>query len=109
MAHRIAKLNSVLQKEIAHYIARSVETKGVLVTLTYVALHNDLRFAEVGFVCVPDTPSKNKMTTQLNSHSFQIQKIVASRYNLKYIPKIKFIYDENDIHIQRIDEIMGQI
>ena len=76
VSRRIIQLNLALHRDIARYISRSVNVEGILITVSYVSIKEDLQSADVGVVCIPSNEIIiNKIVLLLNSHVYKFRKV----------------------------------
>ena len=75
-----------------------------IMTITKINISKDLHYCHLYFTMIGDDNKRNKALIGLNSASGFFQKLIASRIDLRYTPKIEFKYDENEVKAYKIDD-----
>ena len=107
---RIKKVSEVLKSEISDIIRTRVKDPRVgFITITEIHLSRDLKHARVD-ISVMGTDQQKEETIQglQNAHAF-IQKEIASRIRLRYIPVLRFQLDTRFDDYDRIDQILSNL
>ncbi|MBN1405044.1 MAG: 30S ribosome-binding factor RbfA [Candidatus Omnitrophica bacterium] len=107
---RIDKLN----KEIRHLISMIIlqkmqDPKTGLVTITHVSVSPDLKNALVYFTCLGDDAKKAQTAQALRKASGYIKKMLSANLRIRFMPDLKFKYDDTAEQQERIDKIFEQI
>ena len=105
MSNRLEKVNSLLQKEIGKIILRDFDFSGRIVTLTHVNTTPNLIETRVYISVFPDT-TVNQVIKTLNSAVVVIQQQVNKKLNMRPIPRIIFIKDDEIKQASRVEEIL---
>jgi ribosome-binding factor A len=107
---RTRQLGEVLKSEISDIIRMRVKDPRVgFITVTEVNLSNDLKHARVNVsVMGSDIQKKNTIQGLQNAHAF-IQKEIANRIRLRYIPVLNFHLDTRYDDYDRIDQILNKL
>ena len=107
---RIKQISEMLKGTISDIIHSRVKDPRIgFVTITELNLSKDLRKAKV-FISVMG-PDEKKQETRIglqNAHAF-IQKEMASKLRLRYIPVLEFILDNRYEDYERIDRIIQEV
>ena len=108
--HRIARLESLLKREISDIIRREIkDVEFGLITVTKVMLSGDLQHAKV-YVSIYDKEDKQRqLLKHLNKSSGFVKGIVGRRVRMHYVPDIDFIHDKSMEEADRILKIMEDI
>ena len=109
MSERIEKINSLVQQEVGYILQHDMKDARLgFVTVLRADISKDLRNGRI-FVSIldnPEHPEQKKETIEVLNHSAgYIQKMLGSRVRLRYMPKLRFIFDdviEHSIHIQKV-------
>ena len=103
------RVSSDIVKEISNIILREVHDTDIKkVTITYASVTNDLSFAKVYFTSISDL-SNEQMEKELNEASSFIRTELASKIELRIVPKLKFVYDESIEYGNKIESILQEL
>ena len=90
--HRIAEL---IQQELASLLEfRTNDPRFKQVTVTFVNVSPDLRHAKI-YVLMHDEKELNKVLVALNKAHGYFRSEIAHNLNLRFTPKLTFVYDES--------------
>jgi len=107
---RADKINRELRRHISIIVQQELkDTNTGFVTVASVSTSPGLSRASVYFTCMGDDKEKDKTTKMLNKASGYIRKLLGKRIYIKFIPDIKFIYDDTVKQEQEIDRIFDDI
>ena len=108
-SNRIAKVNSLLQREINNIFLKDINfPDGVLVTLTDVDCTANLIEARVYISVYPEEKTEIIMKI-LNKLIYGIQQKVNKRLKMRPIPKIIFVADKTVSKAGRVEELLAQL
>ena len=107
---RMHKINSLIKQEVGYILQHDIKDKRIgFVTVLRAEISRDLRNGRIYVSILDDTADKKKIIGILNKSAGFIQHLIGTRVRLRYLPKLKFYYDdivEHSIHIQQVlDEI----
>ena len=88
------------------FIFENFDSKAL--TIVEVILSPDLKNAKI-FVTTNSVSGNQLLIDKLNNKSKLIQKKIASNLNLKFAPKIKFIFDNSLQYSNKINSILENI
>lgn len=108
MANRIEKVNSLLEREISKILIRNFDFSGSMVTLTHVETTANLIEARVYVSVLPEDKSKEIMKI-LNKEVRGVQQKINKNLNMRPIPKIIFVKDDQTAEAGKIEEILIQL
>ena len=108
MSNRIEKVNSLLEQEISKIIARDFDFTGALVTLTHVDATANLIEARAYISVMPEANTSHVIKV-LNKGVYSVQKKINKKLNMRPIPKIMFIADENVSEAAKVEELLAKI
>ena len=104
--HRIKKVDSLLQEEVAKIISEEIDLpRDVLVTVISASTSADIKHAKVFISILP----KNKTGSTfklLNNKIGIIQKSLNNKLVMKFVPRLRFYLDETQDKIHRIEELI---
>jgi ribosome-binding factor A len=107
-SNRIEKVNSLLQKEISIIIARDFDFTGALVTLTHVQATPNLIEAKAYISVLPEEKN-DAIVAILNKGVYAVQKKINKLLNMRPIPKIIFVKDDNISEAAKVEEILSTL
>jgi ribosome-binding factor A len=107
MNTRLERVGQVIRDEIADILRREITDPLIgFVTLMDVEVSPDLRHAKV-FFSVLGTPEQVQDSIKgLLRARKHINALLADRLDLRYIPKLRFIYDETAAKAQRMEQLL---
>lgn len=107
MNTRLERVGQLIRDEIADILRREIHDPLIgFVTLTEVEVSSDLRHAKV-FFSVLGTPEQVQDSIKgLLRARKHINALLADRIDLRYIPKLRFIYDETAAKAQRMAQLL---
>jgi ribosome-binding factor A len=108
---RQEKLNSLLQKELAEIFRTAMQTHftGIMFTVTYVNVTNDMSLARVNLSMFPATANdKPTLLKQVKERSGEIRLLLGRRIKnqLRIVPQLQFFIDDTLDKAQRIEELL---
>ena len=108
-SNRIAKVNSVVLKTLGRIILEEIDLpKGVFLTLTRVYTDTALQRSEVYFSVLP-AEKKEMVEKLLNQNIYRLQQALNHKMDIKRVPKIKFIYDQEENQAFLTEEILDRL
>ncbi len=94
---------------IADILKRRVEfPRGVLVTVMDAKLTNDLQFANTVLSVLPITAKKEVLKT-LTEFNNEIKKEMATKLNMRRIPKLHWSFDDKLDYVERMDAYINKL
>src|SRR5579862_3134684 len=121
--NRIAKVNSLIQKELGPVLHEFLDWQKGLVTITKVETSRDMKWAKIwisilhpdplikpGKATVPnDIPAMDKKIMDfLHTNIYDIQGEVNKHFHTKIIPRISFHLDVSPRYVEHIDELIRE-
>jgi len=108
MSYRIAKLNSLIKKELANAILTEVELPpDLLATITEVKTSRDLSQARIWISVLPED-KRNSIVKTLQKNKIKLQSLLNSRLHLRKIPKLHFSIDTSQEKVEKINKLLDQ-
>lgn len=106
---RIAKVNSVVLKTLGKIILEEIDLpKGVFLTLTRVYTDAALQRSEVYFSVLP-TDKKEMVEKLLNQNIYRLQQALNQKMDIKRVPKIIFIYDQEENQAFLVEKLLDRL
>jgi ribosome-binding factor A len=122
--NRIAKVNSLLEKELGPILHEFLDWQNGLVTITKVETSRDMKYAKI-WISILNTPSaaakqvidaKNDVTLadqkildHLSKNIYDIQGEINKHFNTKIIPRLSFHLDTSPRYVEHIDELIKEV
>lgn len=104
MSQRITRINELLKQELS--LLMSEKYSGSMITITQVFTLADLSLAKIYFTLNPYQESlKHKIINDKNYFWRQL----AGKLEMRKMPKLELIYDENYAEIAHIEELIESI
>jgi ribosome-binding factor A len=105
--HRIERISEEVKKELSQVIKNNIKDPRLseFVTVTYVNVTGDLRYAKAYISVMGTEEEKNNSIKALKSAAGFIRHEIGSRIDLRYTPEFIFELDnsiENGINISKI-------
>ena len=79
------------------------------ITFSKVTVSPDLKNAKVFFTVLNEKQKYNTIELELNKKSKIFRKYLAGYLEIKYVPKLKFFYDDTLLHEQKINKLLSKI
>jgi ribosome-binding factor A len=108
MSHRAAQLGSLMQERTAEYLARNLEIKDALVTVTRVQVLPDLSHAKVFVSVLPDR-LRGTALKALKRQTRDLNRKIFSELKIYPIPKVSFVIDDVEVKANDIDSLLDSI
>lgn len=108
-ARRIEKIENLLREVIAAIVLREIQfAEGTMVTVTRVAVSEDLYYARV-FVSVfgGSAEAEAAAIAELERSIGLVQHELNRRLRMRPVPKIRFAVDDHEKRRKRIEELLG--
>jgi len=109
MKNRLARVNSVIQRELGAMIVRDISFGNSLVTVHSVDIAPNLRSCQVFVGVIGNDADKNRVVRKLQAHRAELQAGLAKRVVLKYTPHLHFNIDESVERGVRVVQLLEKI
>ena len=107
---RTEKVAQQLKREISKILLTEVRDPRIgFLTVTNVKVSPDLRIARVYYTILGDDKLIHSAQEGLESASGYIRKLVAHRMKIKFIPEIKFYFDQELTRRLKVDKILDEL
>ena len=122
--NRIAKVNSLIQKELGPVLREYLDWQNGLVTITKVDTSKDMKWAKI-WISIFNNQSANskksdspkydvamadkKIMDFLSKNIYDIQGEVNRHFQTKIIPRISFHLDTSPRYVEHIDELIREV
>lgn len=108
--NRSERVGGQIQKELARLIQKSVKDPRLTrATITGVSVSRDLRIAKVYFAIHGDANEKEAVLAGFEKAKGFIKREMARELGLRYMPDLRFFYDESFDYGDRINRVLQAI
>jgi len=104
---RMVRVNTLLFQEITGLLARLEKKEGEIITITRVETSKSLREAKVFFTAIP-VGKRGRIKEMLQKKAYEWQEILGGKLDIKYTPKLKFIFDKGHQNAIMVEEILKE-
>lgn len=107
---RIDRVGHLIQMELGQLILHRVKDPRLgFVTITHVSVTPDLRSACVFFSALGNEKARRDSQVALEKASGFLQKEIGSALQLRYTPKLKFMFDDSIDRGLEIDKVLRDL
>ena len=104
---RSDRVSGLIQQVLSEILKKDIgDPRLKMATITEVEVSRDLRLARVYFTTPGGKQKKDEALKGFNSARGFIKRVLANEIDLKYMPDLKFIYDESLEYGAHIDELI---
>ena len=107
---RQRKLADQIKEYVSQILDRKIKDprKG-FVTITHVRVSGDLRIASIYYTVLGDQEQRELTQAALESAKNFIRGEMAPHLNLRFIPELRFFYDETQEYSEHIEDLLRKI
>ncbi len=110
MNQRGKRVSEMIMREIGTIIQFEMRDPRVKsITITGVKMSDDLGYAKIYFTTGSDRSELKEITKTLNNAQGFFRTKIGERIDMKYVPQLKFYFDETLDHINHMEELFNQI
>lgn len=111
-------MTTIRQKKLADQIKRLIseivdrklkDPRKGFITVTHVKLSGDLKIASIYFTVLGNEAEAEQSLEVLNHANHFIRGEIASHLKLRFVPELRFFYDDTMAHAQRIEELLENL
>lgn len=107
---KLKRIGSEISQELSNICANEARDNLLNnITITGVEVTNDLSLARVYFTTLLDKDKKELLKELNDNTASYLRTKLADRLNIRYTPKIKFIYDNSVEYGNNIEKIINTI
>jgi ribosome-binding factor A len=104
---RSEKVGDQIREEISQILLKGLKDPRIgFVTITKVAVSDDLRMAKIYYSVFGDEGEKEESYKGLESATGYIKRELGRRMRLKYMPEITFLFDDSLEYGEHIEELL---
>lgn len=104
MSRRTEKVQALLQQAIGNYLMR-LELPS-LTTISKVEVTPDLKWCKVWITVMGNTETQNQTLKTLNEELYDLQGELNRKFEMKFVPKVKFAIDHGEEYASHINELL---
>jgi ribosome-binding factor A len=108
-ARRTQRLANQIREELAVMVRGLKDPRIGFVTVTRVALAEDLRYARVSFGVLGDQAQREKTSAGLRQAAGFLRRELGRRLQVRYTPELQFQYDEGLDATDRVARLLEEI
>lgn len=110
MSFRPEKIASTLKKLLAQPISDiSNEVSAGFATLTSVRITKDLQLAKLYISLFGKNSQPGLLMDELEHHKYELRHLIGKELRLRYIPDIKFYFDDTLNEMEKIQSLLKNI
>ena len=107
---RSARVSEVIQREVANIIQKGMnDPRAAAVTITYTKITRDMSSARIHFIMQGDMQVIKETEKVLNKAAGFIRHELTNSVDLRYTPKLKFIYDKSIERSLRVGKLIEDL
>jgi ribosome-binding factor A len=104
---RADRVSGLIQQVLSEILKRDIgDPRLKMATITEVEVSRDLKLARIYFTTPGDKHKKDEAMKGFKSAHGFIKRVLAHEIDLKYMPEIKFFYDDSLEYGAHIDELI---
>ncbi|MCP4748432.1 MAG: 30S ribosome-binding factor RbfA [Desulfobacteraceae bacterium] len=108
--NRSERVGGLIKQVIAEMLKKRISDPRIAdVTLTGIKLSRDLRVATIYFSITGDKACRQEALNGLNRACGFFKRELAQQLDLRYMPDLKFFYDESIDYGARIEQLLSQV
>jgi ribosome-binding factor A len=107
---RLDRLADLIKREVSEILLREVKDPRVaMVTITHATVTSDLKQAKVFFSTMKTGQELTDTITGLERAAGFVQRQLAARVHLRYVPHLSFLFDDSLIQAAHMDQIFREL
>lgn len=110
MNQRNRRISELISREVSSIMQLEMRDQRFrAVTVTGVQMSPDLGFAKIYFTCAGTSEDIKSTAKALNHAKGYFRSVLSERIEMKYIPDLKFFFDENLARAEKLDRLFEEI
>jgi len=105
--NRIAKVNSLIQKELGPILHEFLDFQKGLVTISKVETSRDMKWAKVWISIF--NGDDEKILGYISRNIYDVQGELNKHFSTKIIPRLQFFLDTSPRYVEHIDELVRKV
>jgi ribosome-binding factor A len=107
---RADRVSGLIQESLSDLLKKSIHDPRLqMVTITKVKMSADLKLARIYFAIYGDNKKSEDAAKGFESAHGFIKRILARKLGLRYMPDLKFFYDDSLDYGSHIDQLLEKI
>lgn len=107
---RADRVGGVIQEVLSELLKKKIrDPRLAMATISGVKMSRDLKLARIYFTIYGDSEKSQAAAQGFESARGFIKRSLARRLNLRYMPDLKFFYDESFEYGSHIDQLLEKI
>ena len=107
---RADRVSGLIQEVLAELLKKKIrDPRLAMATITSVKMSRDLKLARIYFTIYGDSQKSEAAVQGFESARGFIKRSLARRLNLRYMPDLKFFYDDSLDYGSHIDQLLEKI
>lgn len=107
---RSERVGGQIQKALSELLQKTINDPRLeMATITAVKLSTDLRLAKVYFTITGGAENRNDASRGFQCAAGYIKRSLASRLGLRYMPELRFFYDETFEYGTHINQVLKSL
>lgn len=107
---RADRVGGLIQQILAENLNKSIkDPRLAMATITGVKMSKDLKIAKIYFAISGGKEKIDRALLGFNSAVGYIKRLIAAEMDLRYMPELKFFYDESFDYGARIDSLLKSL
>ena len=107
---RADRVSGLIQKVLSELLKKNIhDPRLAMATITSVKMSRDLKLARIYFTIYGDSQKSEAAAQGFESARGFIKRKLARRLGLRYMPDLKFFYDESFDYGSQIDQLLEKI
>ena len=108
--NRSDRVGGLVQKVLSDVLQQRIKDPRLkMITITGVRMSQDLKVARIYFVASGGKKRTGEAVEGFKSAIGYIKRTLASRLNLRYMPELKFYYDQSFDYGSKIDQLLNSV
>jgi ribosome-binding factor A len=108
MSKRIERVNELIKEQLSLLIHNEFAEELGIIVVNSVEAERDLKTADVYISGISNDKSE-LITKKLQSKAHEFQHYLGKKLDLRFVPKLTFIYDKYQRNIDKIEELLTNI
>ncbi len=107
---RADRVSALIQRNLSDILYKEInDPRFEMVVITGVKVSSDIKTARIYYSAPDDEQTKKNAAKGFDSAAGYIKKLLAPRLELRYMPELKFFYDESFDYGQRINKLIQSL
>lgn len=107
---RADRVGTQLQRELSEALRKQVkDPRLAMATITAVKMSRDLKHARIYYISSGGQKSQEEVNAGFEQARGYLKRYLAHHLGMRYMPEIKFFYDDSFEYGSRIERLLGEI